>query len=214
MNETKFSKTIKPEELEVFHYCRRDYNLWATCGGNTWEHSPELSAVQAMQIELMRWERHCFGLQPAWTGMAGIFEEFGELEEARNSDDIIDAVGDVLVFSSNMLVKYRIGVMPMFMALKNMVIRGLDRSGYISDAGWLSHCTLKAEQGIRNYSDPETARRDVCVATMRIMRHLQPHAAAFGADLSKIYLKVGSEVLDRDWKARPHDADKVTNGEP
>jgi len=207
MNETKFSKTIEPKELELFHACRHDYNQWATFGGNTWEHSPGLSLVQAMQIELMRWERNNFGLQPPWTGLLGIFEELGELDEAIDFDDQVDAVGDVLVFASNLLVKYRLGIAPIMGNLKDAP--ELDPIYMLESMGWASHVMLKSEQKIRGYDDVETIRRDIAVSVYRLLRYLVGTCDDIGIDLQGTYLKIGAKVLGRDWKSNPHNADKV-----
>lgn len=206
--QTKYSHFITGSELEMFEQCRAEFNRWAALVGNPREEK-DICDVSCRQIEMLRWERHNFGLQSPITGLMGILEEFGELAAADNAAESYDAVGDILVFASNMFSKYRLAIAPMLEQLQSSGFTGPPCLKY-SDrnygdkievrVGWANHVMLKSQQKIRGYEEPETVRRDICCVIYKLLcRESVSDVLSTDSTLEDIFLNVSSAVLIRDW---------------
>jgi hypothetical protein len=205
---TKYSHFIPDNEFYMFQKCRWEFDKWAALGGNPREEK-DICDVSCRQIEMLRWERHNFGLQSPITGLMGILEEFGELAAADNAAESYDAVGDILVFTSNMFSKYRLAIGPMLEQLQTSGFTGppclkYDDRNYGDKlevrVGWANHVMLKSQQKIRGYEEPETVRRDICCVIYKLLcRESMSDVLSTDSTLEDIFFHVSSTVLTRDW---------------
>ena len=205
---TKYSHFITSSEIEMYERCRAEFNKWATLSGPPGSEG-WIDPVSCRQIEMLRWERRNFGLQSPITGLMGILEEFGELAAADNAAESWDAVGDILVFASNMFSKYRLALAPMLEELQTGGFTGPPCLKY-SDrnygdklevrVGWANHVMLKSQQKIRGYEEPETVRRDICCVIYKLLcRESVSDVLSTECTLEDIFFHVSSTVLTRDW---------------
>ncbi len=205
MIETKLSQTATPSSLVCFKSAREAFNRYAACNGDP--RTEKLSPIECLQIDLMRWERKNFGLQPAYTSALGIVEEFGEFQESETRDQWIDAIGDIMVFASNLCTKNRLDMGSIIHMAESMID---DSSTWTHGAlcGQLAHVTLKAGQGIRGYDDVDVVRRDTCIVIFRMVQKLSVIASPVGWTVGEILVKVGTAVMGRSWVS-----DALTGGE-
>lgn len=198
MIETKISKSATPEELMVVISSSLSYHRWRSIEG-----CPRVDGLDEMiclQIDLMRWERKNFGLQPSYTSALGIIEELGELEDAQDDEDEwADAIGDTLVFACNLATKNALD----FSTMINVayVAKSAKMDKMLGKLGKLAHVTLKADQGIRDYADRDVARRDIGIVLYRVVSSVVRYASMCGHDVRVIMSRVAREVMRREWWA-------------
>jgi hypothetical protein len=88
---------------------RKIFESWASIGGNELPADP----LDAMQVQLMRWQRAKFGDQPDERMALGVIEEVTESDTAESIDESFDALGDVAVYSSQLLTNNRLAIKPL-----------------------------------------------------------------------------------------------------
>lgn len=207
MIDTKISKKATNAELELAVKSQLAYSEWRAIDDDPKEHG--FSDLRCLQIELIRWEVHNFGVQKQWTSTLGIFEELGELIEAigeAQDEDVIDAIGDFMVYTVNLCTKVGLDFESIMDHANSLVgsMSGMDTLMAIWKAvGKLSHIILKAEQKIRGYDDRSVKRRDAAIVLGRLVAAVTE--LAFAADISAeaTLFGVAHEVMKRDWVKYP-----------
>lgn len=165
-------------------------------------------------IELVgKWSQKNFGDQKgagALAPLAGIIEEFGELEVAWCSDEAVDAFCDQLVYLAD--VCYRAGVV-LDVEWNSEYELGMAGDPQIP-LGQLAHAILKRHQGIRGFDDDNKFRSLVQEGAKglfySINRDFNLHLLVNDdVDLADEYEQTLKKVLKRDWVENPDDANKV-----
>lgn len=156
----------------------------------------------AVQVQLYRWQVRNFDLQPASRFVLGIVEEVGELGEAAESGDeeaILDAIGDICVYATQLANAHRLDFGVLLLATsERQPTQPVDVT-----LGRIAHAVLKTEQRIRGYDNPEKGRREVAENLVSVLYRLRDQALILGSDLEEVYATVAARVLQRDWKADP-----------
>lgn len=159
-----------------------------------------LSVIQAEQGP---WIAHNFGdkrpdkCDHMWQSFAGIVEEFGELDAGANTEEVIDAIGDAMIFA----IDYATA---MGWNFEEDIWRKLEHSTNPKPMHWLSviaRSNLKIAQGIRGSVDIHKDR--ALVAMRKLVWILNTEATIVGTTAANIAWNVWSEVRKRDWKAYP-----------
>jgi hypothetical protein len=207
MIDTKISKKATNAELELSVKAQTEYSNWRAIDDAPEDHG--LSDLQCLQVNLIRWEVHNFGVQAKWTSALGSFEELGELLEAVEEADeegVLDAIGDFMVFSVNLCTKlgldfdaintYALGRVGSFSGMDTLI-------AIWKGVGTLSHVLLKTEQQIRGYDDRSVCRRDGAIAMARIVSAVTELAFAQDIAAEAVLFGVATEVMKRDWVKYP-----------
>jgi NTP pyrophosphatase (non-canonical NTP hydrolase) len=164
--------------------------------------------LSALQVSLDRWEKKNFGIQPPMVYALGIAEEVGEFfeEVGRGDEDgVRDAVGDVLIYATQLATAHRLDFGTL---LEHQWTHGepalhgsrFDRE-LMQDVGNLCHVMLKAAQGIRGYNDPDAIRVAICEGICALVRSLSLASPVHG--VRSMYVETSGRVLRRNWVADP-----------
>lgn len=200
MIETKIYKSATAEERRVACSSALIYARWRSLEG-----CPRVAGFDAMtclQIDLLRWERKNFGLQPSYTSALGVIEEVGELEDAQDDEDEwADAIGDIMIYACNLCSKNALDFGTMMQVAYDA--RPAPMVGILGKLGKLAHVVLKADQGIRHYADRDVARRDIGIVLYRVVSSVVRYATMCGHDPREIMAEVAREVMKREWWANP-----------
>ena len=183
-----FPKAIYTESRELFeryaaHYGETNKIKLNDCG------------YHAVQIELARWQVRNFGGCDAREMALGICEEicceWVTALAIGSESELLDSVGDALIFLAQLLTLNRLSIGPL---LKYASDRPLGDP--VVQAGKLAHIVLKRAQKIRAaYTDEQ----------YRELLALQGHAIvrSFGADARRAFVETATTVLARDWVKNP-----------
>ncbi len=207
MTETKISKKATDEELALAVTARDAFDTYGGIDGDPREEG--LTELRCLQVDLIRWEVHNFSTQPPWTTTLGIFEELGELVEAigeAQDEEVIDAIGDFMVYSVNLCTKMRLDFYNIMAHADNLLgsRTGMDTLIEIwKNVGKLSHVILKSEQKIRGYEDKAVTRRDACIVIARLVSAVTELAFTNDISTEATLLGVAKEVMQRDWIKYP-----------
>lgn len=170
-------------------------------------------APDVMQQKLLVWQSENFGLPSDEQITLGVGEEVSETFDADTIGELIDGIGDTMVYAGQLLGRNRLAISGV-LAIADHYRRQFGRTVEVAEiakhalleVGKLNHLVLKTAQKIR----VGTAGHDVY--RERLVEHLgrcigitQLHClanmmVAGAADLSAVYIRVGAEVLARDWK--------------
>lgn len=164
-----------------------------------------IDPIDWLQVRLAAWEAR----QPFWTASAlpvalGIVEECGELAEAGSSAAIVDAVGDVAIYTCQLATRHRL-------ALSVLIAESCEApdspwpSGQwrcvMASAGRVAHLALKREQRIREGALPAEEYR--AKLTDAIVRLLADVSDAANRSLAECFTTTAAKILTRDWRADP-----------
>lgn len=159
--------------------------------------------TDAMQVTLARWQNDRFGNVPASDcHMAlGVIEELGEaFDEDATAEDAIDALGDVMVYSSQLCTANRLAIGPVI-DLACLYLKAEMCHGHaITIAGMLAHVALKHAQSIRGLGPVEAYRpRLVDALALMIAKALEDCVMAHElvVDPRGVFLVIGGEVTQR-----------------
>ena len=122
-----------------------------------------------LQVRLYRWQTRNFNGCTDWQMALGMIEEFGEFEEADNSEDRYDAVGDVAVFGCQLLTLNRLGLNIAIADadhLAEAMRLGEESHSLMRAAGRMAKVVLKGSQKIRGLADKDLYRAEVYKATV------------------------------------------------
>ena len=167
--------------------------------------------LQQLQNEHKPWIEYNFhpiDKQYSYQPFEGIVEELGELEQAANYDEAIDAIGDCLVFMSdfNSCLNLR------FDELNDNTTTVLTPSGILMTLGKLGHAHLKMMQNIRGSEELHMVTIRAClmilISHLRAQLNLLNEFYHFEGTLEQVCEKVWSQVSKRDWQK-----DRLNGGE-
>lgn len=219
----------KPTEYDkrLFEMSRAAFDKYAALDGDPREAG--LNELQCVQVDLMRWARTNFGLQPITYMALGIAEEAGELAEALEdvakyggdptNDAIRDACADILVYACNDCTTMRLDFdqlsegLPGYNELSADYVREYADNGDHSDeefpwtcgdldkaVGRLAHVTLKTEQKIRGYNDANKSRFGIAQALSRVIACVLHVGEVCEFNIRQAFIATTTEVMQRDWK--------------
>ena len=154
-------------------------------------HLPE-DRWSATQVLLARWEIEQFGYQLPAYACLGVGEEAGELLEAQTTEEVIDAVGDVLIFAAQLCTHFRVDLG----TLVRLAGNATGSYDMFIAIGKLNHAVLKSAQRIRGYDDRERARIAVAHCMIGVIRGV----ASFASDLDRAFFSTAETVMKRNWK--------------
>lgn len=153
----------------------------------------------ALQVDLCRWQRRCFGGASDWQMTLGMIEEAGEFDEAETADLRHDAIGDVGVFGCQLLTLNRLGFNTAAWdadLLAEAIRRGDEKRSVIQSMGRLAKTVLKGNQKIRGLSDRDVYREAIYRATVDLFASISVHRSqSFGLIVHDVATKV---VMKRD----------------
>lgn len=202
-----------PGVLLAYEASRKSFEKFAANGAD----DPQpADPVDAMQLQLMRWQRAKFGDQSDERMALGVIEETTESETAADVGEAFDALGDASVYASQLCTNNRLAIGPIFKLCKdaNFAAMLLNHS-----QGMLSQVVLKRVQKVRGMDNDEMFRIRLigCLAISIVRCGLNAHirtaedvgdaVAKLVANGSKmfvkeinfndVYLTVGGEVSQR-----------------
>ncbi len=162
---------------------------------------PSESAIDLMQLELMKWQNVNFGPQPDAMMALGMIEEMGETFDANTPDkteEALDGLGDVCVYASQLATNNRLAIGPILDLARAFTCR----SGLIPlrAAPILAQVVLKGAQKIRGLADVGTYRtRLVGAMAMCIAKAIDDVEMLHDITVSAggVFVQVGGEVLQR-----------------
>lgn len=192
------------DAVEATQHAGRVFEQWA--GMNAPELPPD--PTDAMQVTLARWQNDRFGDVPATDcHMAlGVIEELGEaFDEDATAEDAIDALGDVMVYSSQLCTANRLAVGPVIDLACLYLKAGHCHGSAVTIAGMLAHVALKHAQNIRGLGPVEAYRpRLVDALALMIAKALEDCTLAHElvVDPRGVFAVIGGEVSTR----KPGDA--------
>lgn len=209
MNDQEKEAADKAEKLKqlkasIYQKSREQFNSYAALDA---PHLPP-EHLSALQVRLTRWCNTQFGPQHSTIFALGICEEIGEFAEATERHDIIDAVGDVLVWATQLATNCRLdfgvllnyGYSPDAEPLKGLIIA----------QARIAHVAIKEEQRIRGYDDSERVRTEVAENLVRLISNLRAVCNATLV-LEQAYIDTAEHVLKRNWKADPVSAGELAS---
>lgn len=194
---------------------RRRFESWADMDAPRLPPDP----IDAMQLQLVRWQVRNFGPQPDVNIALGIIEEAAEAGAAHTEELLIDALGDVLIYTGQICISNRMALGPIMRLADSIYKDWLGASDEVLDnrsaqpavlMGKLAHDVLKHAQGIRGLKDDEIYRRCLVwdfaqiIASVMLDIVLMFDVADVDTLLDKTYIDVGTGVvLKRDWVNDP-----------
>lgn len=154
--------------------------------------------LSALQVRLWRWQVEQFGAPDDRDLVLGIIEECGELAEAEIQLEQEDAVGDILIYATQLCTNLRLdaGTIMADVSIRRRYM-SIPRA-----CGRLAHAALKTKQGIRGYGDRGFARASFCERLAELFSAVLWEAPA-GVRVRYAYERVAEEVMLRNWKADP-----------
>jgi hypothetical protein len=192
---------------------RAGFDAWATMD------APDLpvDVIESLQVQLARWQTRNFGIRRELELelACGIAEEVGERTVAilqANPAEVVDAVGDALVWGCQLATARRLSMRTVFW----MADQHASWSPSFQDprpdfatlrsrppatklvgiaTGYICHVQVKAAQGVRESRNPEMARLGTFVGLVMLARAftlLHDDPVGIFTDVTKI-------VLARDW---------------
>lgn len=145
-----------PAVLAAHALARQRFEEWAANGADD---PPPPNATDALQIQLMRWERRMFGNVPSVMHALGVIEEMTEtfLADMPNSaEGALDGLGDTCVYAAQLCTGNRLALGPVLDLARVFT----SRSGLklLTAPGVLAQVVLKGAQKIRGLDDENRFR--------------------------------------------------------
>ena len=178
------------EAVDAYLDARRRFDAFARLD------SPELPEEDwdRPQVQVYRWQVANFDSQAPYLFALGVTEEFGELAAAQKREDVIDAIGDAMVFACNMATARRLAMSAL--AHESSFMMNVPQESGVA-VGLLSHVTLKEDQRIRGMDNPELARFGTYLALVAVVDELR----RFDADPWECFVETAAKVIQRNWKS-------------
>jgi hypothetical protein len=172
---------------------------------------PHLPAdpMSALQVRLHRWQVANFGWQPSWAMVLGIAEEaLDETQESSNVDELIDAIGDALIYTTQLCTDLRLdfGVLLREAKIRSPIIPVPNATGIgvmASAIGKIARAILKSEQGIRGFNDSDRIRAVVADALVGMLLWCLCRLSKPWMDVEDAYRITAEHVMTRNWRADP-----------
>ena len=177
---------------EIYTESREWFERYAAFDGNTDEIS---CRYHALQIDLARWQVRNFGGCDAREMALGICEEicceWVTALAIGSEPELLDAVGDALIFLAQLLTLNRLSIGPMLKYASTHPV-----GDPVVQAGKLAHIVLKRAQKIRTQRSDEEHRELLSMQAHAIVR-------SFGMDARRAFTETAKTVLARDWVKNP-----------
>lgn len=144
-------------------------------------------------------------LETAYEPLLGMFEELGELNDAKNEDELIDAIGDTMVFMADYCSCMNIALQ--FIEAESSVIHqsnvvltmnGRHYLHLIKEIGKLSHAHLKTVQKIRTNEDHFIVITNSLMFIVSYLKTILIHSDSI-LTFEQVIMKVWDNVKHRDW---------------
>lgn len=191
----------------VFEASRALFEKYAAFDGDSNEIRKAGHPLHATQVELARWHVRNFGAIQAHEMALGICEEICfELNVSYIHGDCIkqnDAIGDALVFATQLLTVFRLSVEPIFrLSVHPTLYRPIGEepryNHYDVHAGRIAQHILKRGRMIHKFGAmPDEEFRTLIFTDVRELFYHLPLFRVSKFD------SVAKEVLARDWRANP-----------
>lgn len=190
----------------TFATARARFESWSSLD------APHLPAdpIDALQVQLARWQVRNFPDTGDVLIALGIGEECGELDEATTAADVInviDALGDVAIYCSQLANANRLAIGPAIEYADTTRHRPACRT-LLTAVGRLQHLVLKRAQRIREGMLPVEEYRAALHAAICAVLHEATMVARWTVDASTLagpsFTVTAASVLARDWNANPH----------
>ena len=162
------------------------------------------NALEVLAEELPIWHDHNF---PDWREkpyhkLLGMIEEFGELVEARGSDELRDAIGDTLVYMCGYLQSLHINPVEVW-GMFGRSVSALHYEELTGAVAKVCHHQLKMEQGIRGTREEHlSAIAGNCARVTSLLRSI---AYSHDTNLNDCVERAWGEVRMRDWRSNIED---------
>src|SRR5574343_429422 len=188
MSDYPFPNAIYTESRELFE-------RYAAFDGDTDKIKTGDCGYHALQIDLARWQVRNFGGCDAREMTLGICEEicceWVTALAIGSESELLDAVGDALIFLAQLLTLNRLSIGTL------LKYASTHASGDpVVHAGKLAHIVLKRAQKIRTQRSDEEYRELLSMQAHAIVR-------SFGTDARRAFVETAKTVLARDWVKNP-----------
>lgn len=157
------------------------------------------------QADQWAWTQRNFDAVPGWVEalapLAGAYEEFGELVEARsfaNDEDQMDAVADMAIYLTDVCNRIELPLVDLRFSQRQPYPPGNFCIMMIKSLGKLSHHILKQGQGIRRTEDHVL---NTTLHMSAVMDHLEFYCVENWqmSLFSDVVYPVWEKVRERDW---------------
>lgn len=195
MSDYPFPSAIYTESRELFE-------RYAAFDGDTDKIKTGDCGYHALQIDLARWQVRNFGGCDAREMALGICEEicceWVTALTIGSEPELLDAVGDALIFLAQLLTLNRISIGPLLKYASTHPVWVIGDP--VVQAGKLAHIVLKRAQKIRTQRSDEEYRELLSTQAHAIVR-------SFGMDARRAFVETAKTVLARDWVKNPATGD-------
>lgn len=156
--------------------------------------------LSALQVRLWRWQVEQFGVPDDRDLVLGIIEECGELEDSDGLEAQEDAIGDTLIYATQLCTSQRLCAATIMAEVQMKSRRRFTSIPIV--CGRLAHTALKTQQKIRGYGDRDFSRGCFCELLAQLFSALLWQTPQ-SLRVRDIYVRVAEEVMLRNWKADP-----------
>lgn len=160
-----------------------------------------LEDVDAMQVQLMRWQIDRFGHVPTSDPIMalGVVEELGEVfDDDATAEDAIDGLGDVMIYGAQLCTGNRLALRPVIDLAMRYALSNLPSP--IAIIGRFAHVVGKHEQRTRGLAEPGAWRLCLVDAlAMVIAKALEDCSIGheLRIDPGGVFTAIGKEVIGR-----------------
>lgn len=176
---------------------RASFNEWADVPAGKFP----VDAVDAMQVQLMRWQRDRFGHVDSSDPVIalGVIEELGEtFDDDVDAEGAVDGLGDTMIYGAQLCTSNRLAIRHVIDLARIYVHTNLPSP--ISIAGRFAHVVGKHAQRTRGLDDREAFQLCLVDAlAMMIAKALED--CSLGHELTiepaGVFLVIGREVCER-----------------
>lgn len=190
------------DAVEATAHAQTVFDVWAGIKASELEPGA-IHVVDEVQIRLAAWQADQFGHVPTSdVHMAlGVIEELGEaFDEDAGPVESVDALGDVMVYASQLCTANRLAVRPVIDLACLYVMTNRCHQAPISIAGMLAHVALKHAQNIRDLG-PDSVYRPRLVDALALMIAKAIEDCTLGHELNVdphgVLVAIGNEVMQR-----------------
>lgn len=161
----------------------------------------EMDLLRVLHCENKKWVEKNFSNRAKHHPFLGIIEELGELDEAKTSEEIDDAVGDTMIFTADFCTAQDL---PFVELWKLARMTKVEEWSELAVIGRFSHALLKRDQKIRGSAQAHT---EAIVAGVVNVFHVL--MGTYIALLNTSQLEAGKLVVESTQRAWEHVRDRV-----
>ena len=184
------------DTLTAYATSRARFEAWAALDA---PHLPS-DPIDAIQVRLARWQSANFGATGDELIALGIGEECGELAQAGDRTEAIDALGDVCIYAAQLCTANRLAIGTTLDSGSSLPV------DLAVPVGALQHLVLKRAQRIRKGRLPVEEHRALLFTAIRFVVRAAVAAAqpmADGITAREAFAATAEHVLARNWTANP-----------